>query len=197
LKIEERLALADLDVENPYFRSRQRKDELEALGFKVYSDPYGGKNASELQTLDPAIRAPLEDEGCRVILDAGGDFTGAMILNQYKKYFTGEYQLLCVVNKNRPGSDTVEKNLEHIRSIESVTGLKVNGLISNTHLIQWTSAQDVIDGWLFTKEIESISGIEALCACCTEKLLPDLEDSGIPLFTIGMYMRDSYLDKQV
>ena len=72
------LAMADLDVENPYFRSRERMDELEAVGVRVYSDPYHGKNGSELQTLDPAIRAPLENPESRVILDAGGDFTGAI-----------------------------------------------------------------------------------------------------------------------
>ena len=94
----ERLAVADLDIENPFFRSRERQDQLEAAGVKVYSDPFNGRNGSELQVISASIRAPLEDEGCRAILDCGGDATGAMILNQFKKYLTpGAYQLLCVV----------------------------------------------------------------------------------------------------
>ncbi|MGN1002198.1 MAG: hypothetical protein ACI4PC_05455 [Oscillospiraceae bacterium] len=195
---DERLALADLDVENPYFRSRERKEPLERAGVKVYSDPYGGRNASELQTIDAAIRAPLEDAGCRVILDAGGDFTGAKILNQYKKYFTpGDYQLLCVVNKNRPGTDTVEKALLHLRAIEEATGLRVTGLISNSHLVRLTTAADVAEGWAFTRQVEEASGVPALCACCMESLLPETEGRGFELFPIGMYMRDSYLDKPV
>ena len=194
---DERLALADLDLENPYFRSRERQEELRKAGVRVYSDPYGGRNGSELQTLDSAIRAPLEDPGCRVICDTGGDFTGAMILNQFKKYFQSDYRLLCMVNCNRPGTDTVEKALFHIRSIEETTGLKVTGLVSNAHFVRYTTAQDVIDGWRFTQETSEKCGIPALCACCMESLIPELASSEIELFPIGMYMRDTYLDKQV
>ncbi len=191
------MALADLDIENPYFRSRERRDALEGAGVRVYSDPSGGRNGSELQTIDSAIRAPLEDESCRVICDCGGDNTGAMILNQFKKYFTADYQLLCVVNKNRPGTDTVEKALEHMKAIEGTTGLKITGLISNSHFIRYTTAQDVIEGWNFTEKLADVSGVPALCACAMESLMSELQGKGFDLFPIGMHMRESYLDKSV
>ena len=197
LKHEERLALADLDIENPFFRSRERQDALEAAGVRVYSDPFRGRNGSELQVISAGIRAPLEDEGCRVILDCGGDASGAMILNQFKKYFTQPHRLLCVVNPNRPGSDTVEKAVEHIRAVEQTTGLTVTGLVSNAHLIYETTAEDVLRGWAFTAEVAARSGVPALCACCMEKLAPEMEGRGFDVFPIGMYMRDSYLDKKV
>jgi len=191
------LALADLDVENPYFRSRERMDELERAGVRVYSDPFHGKNGSELQTLDPAIRAPLENPDCRVILDAGGDFTGAMILNQYKKFLQADTQLLFVLNQNRPGTDTIEKALAQLRSIEDTTSLSVTGIVSNSHFIRYTTAQDVIDGWDFALELSEKTGVPALGACCMESLVPSLDGCGFDIFPIGMYMRDSYLDKQV
>lgn len=197
LKRDERLALADLDIENPFFRSRERQDALEAAGVRVYSDPFRGRNGSELQVISAGIRAPLEDEGCRVILDCGGDASGAMILNQFKKYFTQPHRLLCVVNPNRPGSDTVEKAVEHIRAVEQTTGLTVTGLVSNAHLIYETTAEDVLRGWAFTAEVAARSGVPALCACCMEKLAPEVEGRGFDVFPIGMYMRDSYLDKKV
>lgn len=191
------LALADLDVENPYFRSRERMDELESVGVRVYSDPFHGKNGSELQTLDPAIRAPLENPDCRVILDAGGDFTGAMILNQYKKFLQADTQLLFVLNQNRPGTDTIEKAVAQLRSIESTTSLSVTGIVSNSHFIRYTTAQDVIDGWDFALELSEKTGVSALGACCMESLVPFLDGCGFDIFPIGMYMRDSYLDKHV
>lgn len=191
------LALADLDVENPYFRSRERMDELEALGVKVYSDPFRGKNGSELQTLDPAIRAPLETPGCRVILDAGGDFTGAMILNQYSKFLREDTQLLFVLNKNRPGTDTLDKAIYQLRSIEDTTSLPVTGIISNSHFIRYTTAEDVLEGWDFAQELSRETGVPALCACCMEALLPEVSGRGFDVFPIGMHMRESYLDKQV
>ena len=191
------LAMADLDVENPYFRSRERMDELESVGVRVYSDPYHGKNGSELQTLDPAIRAPLENPESRVILDAGGDFTGAMILNQYSKFLKEDTQILFVLNQNRPGTDTLEKALSQLRSIEDTTSLPVTGIISNSHFIRYTTAEDVLDGWNFAMELSRETGIPALCACCMESLVPQVSGKGFDVFPIGMYMRESYLDKQV
>jgi len=191
------LALCDLDVENPYFRSREKTGELENLGVKVYSDPFKGKNGSELQTLDPAIRGPLENPDSRVILDVGGDFTGAMVLNQYSKFLKEDTQLLFVLNKNRPGTDTLEKAIEQLRSIENTTGLSVSGIISNSHFIRYTTAEDVLEGWDFAKELSAATGVPALCACCMSSLIPELENKGIGLFPVGMHMRETYLDKQV
>ena len=193
----ERLALCDLDIENPYFRSRERQALLESKGVRVYSDPFEGRNGSELQLISAAIRAPLEDSDCRVLCDCGGDKAGAMILNQFKKYFQDDFRLLCVVNCNRPGTDTVEKAVEHLRAIEGTTGLRVTGLVSNAHLIRCTTAETVAEGWDFTKTVERETGVPALCACCMEPLVPEAEKHGVPVFPIGMYMRDSYLDKQV
>ena len=191
------LALADLDVENPYFRSRERMDELEAKGVRVYSDPFRGRNASELQTIDPAIRAPLENPDSRVILDAGGDFTGAMILNQFSKFLKEDTQLLFVLNQNRPGTDTLEKALFQLRSIEKTTSLSVTGIVSNSHFIRCTTAEDVLDGWDFAQQLSRETGIPALCACCMKSLVPEVEGRGFDVFPIGMHMRESYLDKQV
>jgi len=194
----ERLALCDLDIENPYFRSRERQDALNAAGVAVYSDPSGGRNGSELQTISAAIRAPLEDEGCRVLLDCGGDHTGAMVLNQFKKYFTpGDYRLLCVVNCNRPGTDTPEKAAAHIRAITETTGLTVTGLVSNAHLIRFTTAETVLEGFRFSEAVAAQTGLPLLCACCAAPLAAAVEKQGVPVFPIGMFMRDSYLDKQV
>lgn len=195
---KEALALCDLDIENPYFRSRERQDALRRAGIAVYSDPSDGRNGSELQTISAKVRAPLEDANCRVLLDCGGDGSGAMILRQFAKYFSpGDHRLLCVVNPNRPGTDTPEKAAAHVRAIEDATGLSVTGLVSNAHFIYLTTADVVAEGWDFTKRVEALTGVPALAACCMEALLPELDSCGFPLFPVGMYMRDSYLDKSV
>ena len=191
------LALVDLDIENPYFRSREQGENLEKAGVKVYSDAYGGKSATELQTLDPAIRTPLEDKGCRVICDLGGDPEGARLLNQYTRYFREDARLLYVVNKNRPGTDTVEKALDQLRRIEAMTGLSVTGLVSNTHLLRLTEKRDILEGWDFASALGREIRLPVLCACCPEALEAQLADTGIPLFRIGMYMRPTYLDRKL
>ncbi|MDO4805048.1 MAG: hypothetical protein Q4A32_09550 [Lachnospiraceae bacterium] len=190
------LALCDLDLENPYFRSRELTEEMELSGIRVYSDPYHGRNGSELQTLDPAILAPVQNPDCRVILDTGGNNIGAMILNQFRKHFANDYRMLYVVNRNRPGNDTAQKVLDEIKSIEETTGLAMSGLISNSHFIRETTAGDVLDGLAFAEEVGKKCGLPVLCACCSRDIQSELPAS-VEVFPIGMYMRQSYLDRKV
>ena len=90
-----RLAVVDLDIANPYFRSRERGELLEKAGVKVYGSAYHTEITAELPALDAAIRAPLEDEDCCVIVDLGGNDAGAKVIHQFRKYFErGENELL-------------------------------------------------------------------------------------------------------
>ena len=197
------VAIADLDVENPYFRSREQRELLNANGVKTYSDAYGGKNESELQTVDAAVLAPIEDPKARLIIDTGGNDTGAMILNQFSRHFHDNYQMLQVINCNRPGNDTVEKALEQIKATEKITGLKVSGLVSNAHFVTYTTKEDVLEGFKFTRKVSDESGLPIVCVCAKPDIYKELireqsqEDAEAVYFPIGMYMRASYLDKGI
>ena len=95
-----------------------------------------------------------------------------------------------------PGQEP-EKAVAHLRAIEQASGLEVTGLVSNSHLIRYTTAETVTEGWEFAKEVEALSGVPALCACCMESIALQLANVDFDVFPIGMYMRDTYLDKQV
>ena len=105
-----RLAVVDLDVANPYFRSRERTALLEEHGVRVYGDVYHSTGAAaELPALTAALRAPLEDAGCQTIVDLGGNDAGARVLRQFGKYFEGDdHELWAVVNFRRYETLTVE-----------------------------------------------------------------------------------------
>ena len=85
-----RLAVVDLDVANPYFRSRERMALLEGSGIAVYADTFHSTGGTaELPALTAALRAPLEDPGCQTIIDLGGNDAGARVLRQFGKYLRG------------------------------------------------------------------------------------------------------------
>ena len=84
-----KLALIDLDIVNPYFRSRERRELLNGAGIPVYGSIFEQEVTAELPALSASLRAPLEDAQCRVIIDAGGNDSGALVLNQFTKYFLG------------------------------------------------------------------------------------------------------------
>ena len=177
-------ALIDLDIANPYFRSREKRELLESAGIKVYGNFYN--NGAAL----PA--------GLTVTVDIGGDASGAMIVVQFYKYFVaGEHDLLCVVNKNRPETATVEDAIRHIEDIEMKSGLKITGLINNTHLLRETTIEDVEKGYRFCGIISEKLDIPIVFSCCPAALTADLQQKGektgvdYRILPVALYLRET------
>lgn len=194
----ENLAIIDLDIVNPYFRSRERRNMLENVGVSVYGSVFTEEVAAEIPALGASVRAPLEDKSCRVIIDAGGNDSGALVLNQFTKYFTDDdTTVLAIVNANRPDTRTLEGALEHIVAIEIATGLTVTGIVNNCHLLRETTADTVIKGHKLCEDICSTTGKPLYCDCypagiVDPEALSELSENLIPL---GLYMRPTWLDR--
>ena len=193
-----RLALVDLDIANPYFRSRERREMLESAGVRVYGSAYEHEITAELPALGANIRAPLEDADCRVIVDVGGNDSGAVVLNQFGKYFAPEDALfLIVVNANRPETRTLEGALEHLRAIELKTGRSIDGVINNCHLLRETDAACVEKGHRLCEALCRETGKLLWCDTYPAPIVPASEVEGKykHLLPLGMYMRPSWIDK--
>ena len=203
-----RTALVDLDIANPYFRSREKQSPLQEKGIRVYSNTFGYDITADLPAIAAGIKAPLEDLACDTVVDAGGDDLGARILIQFDKYWRGgECDLFCVVNANRRETGTVDGAMSHIIRIEAETNLKVTGLINNTHLLRETTAADILKGWRVCRELSDRLGIPIKYNCCVENLIPEVENliSGhgmkgkgpddFQLFPMHLHMRDCWLDR--
>ena len=191
-------ALIDLDIVNPYFRSRERRDMLENAGISVYGSVYEKEVTIELPALGASIRAPLEAGSCRVIVDTGGNDAGAMILNQFTKYFTDdETTVLAVINTNRPDTSDAGTALEHITAIEKTTGLTVSGIVNNTHMLRETTVNDITKGHAICTQVCKLTGKPLLCNCYPEGLIDPDELKGLSeyLMPLGLHMRPAWLDK--
>lgn len=192
-----RLALVDLDIINPYFRSRERRAMLEAAGVRVYGSAYGHEVTAEIPELAADIRAPLEDRDCRVIVDVGGNDSGALVLRQFGKYLTEDDALnLCVVNANRPETRTVEGAIEHLRAIEANMGMAVDGVVSNTHLLRQTDEACIARGHALCGEVCRRTGKLLWCDCYPGGVVPegDWMAQYDHLMRLGLYMRPAWLD---
>jgi len=193
-----KLALIDLDIVNPYFRSRERRELLEQAGVSVYGSIYDNEVTAELPALGAALRAPLEDKNHRVIVDAGGNDSGALVLNQFHKYFTDdETTVYTVINANRPETRDLNGALDHIRMIESATGLTIHGIINNCHLLRETTAETIIKGHNLCKAVSQSTGKELWCDCYPAGIVDpdDLVGLSGNLMPLGLYMRPTWLDR--
>jgi len=192
-----KLALVDLDIVNPYFRSRERREMLEGAGVPVYGSVFETEVTAELPALGANLRAPLEDPSCRVIVDAGGNDSGALVLNQFRKYFAGDdTTVLAVVNANRPETRDLDGALAHIAAIEAATGLTVSAIVNNCHLLRETTADTVIKGHELCRKVCEATGKRILCDCYPAGIVAPEDLSGLSgnLMPLGLYMRPTWLD---
>lgn len=162
----QRVALVDLDLINPYFRSRELTGPLANEGVEVIR-PKGDLAFAENPSLPPQIDGALRDPTRQVVLDVGGNETGATIVGRYhEQLIAGDVAILQVVNVFRPFSSTVE-GIECLRiDMERKSHLKVQGWINNSNLQDWTTLTD------WNKSVEVMQTL--------------VEHSNIPLVTCGV-----------
>lgn len=174
-KMIEKVAIIDMDIANPYFRSRERQKLMEDQGIKVYFNTYGFDITEDLPAITATVRAPLENKDYITVVDVGGNDSGARIIKQFEKYFKEEdARMLAVLNLNRPETDEVETCIEHIRSIETETGIMIDGIINNTHMLRETTVEDMIYGYQECVKVSQELGIPVVYNTCETKFLDEL-----------------------
>ena len=194
-----RVAILDLDITNPYFRSRERQNKLEALGIGVYFNTYEFDIGENLPAVGAIVKAPLEDGETYTVCDAGGNDCGARLLKQFDKFF--DYSdILCVINANRPDTRDLAGCLQMIEELQIEIGRKITGIINNTHMLRDTAPADVVKGDALCREIEKVSGIPFLYSTAPEQVVEKMSKEGLlesvgPVEKLTLQMRPTWLDK--
>lgn len=183
-------AIVDFDIVNPYFRTTDAKAVLEESGIWVVTPMYANSNV-DVPAIPPEVNALFEKKEYKVVLDVGGDDLGARVLGRYRdEILQDDYEMFFVINVRRPMTDTIEKILEMIKSIESSSGLRVTKLVNNTNLLQYTSAEDVIEGSKIIKSISDKIGIPIGFTSFLGKDTKSLEDkAGTEVLALEKYIK--------
>ena len=194
-QLGKKVAIADLDVVNPYFRSREKQEMLEGMGILVIASSLKGSLGSDLPAVASGILGPLQDESCEVVLDVGGDSVGARALGRYHSYLRpGQYDMFCVLNANRPGTQDVEGAIGHIEAIERAARASVTGLVNNTHLLRETTDEVVLKGQELVREVSNKLRIPIKYVSTLEEVAQHLpENLEGEIFPIKMYMREDWM----
>lgn len=151
--------VADLDLVNPYFRTREARTQLEALGIEVILPPEQYLQA-DLPVLSPVIAGMIKSTDGLTVLDVGGDDVGAMVLAALADAFAGvDVHLLQVVNPMRPQTSTIEGCLKIRADIEKAAHLTITGLIGNANLITETNPDEIYSGYEFVRQLSAKSGL--------------------------------------
>ena len=143
----EKVAIADMDVVNPYFRSRDKEELFKKNGVRLIAPP-AKINSADLPYLTADIVGTITDESYKLVLDMGGDDVGTIPLGSVKTKIEqmGNYEVFMIVNINRPFTNDVDGILKMADMIKEMSGLTPSAIISNTHLKELTTEDMVFEG---------------------------------------------------
>jgi len=190
----EMVGIADLDVINPYFRSRERDNLFREKGIKLVASNHGA-DTIDMPALSAGINAFFDDDGWQAVIDAGGDPNGARVLGRYSGQINKlDHDFFLVINAYRPETRDVSGVEEMIDAIESRSRMKITGLVNTTHLLKDTKKEDVLFGYKLAKEVGKRRNLPIRYNAAIESvaaLLPaDLEGE---IFPLKLYMRDEWM----
>lgn len=145
-KKSEHVALLDIDVISPYFRSRDQKDPLEKKGIKVVSPP-GALSHADLPIITAQVGGYISNKEYLTVADVGGNEDGATVLGSLKPFLDPvRKKTFFVVNALRPFSTTFDEVVRNVKKISQSGRIKIDYLVNNTNVASETSTKDVERG---------------------------------------------------
>lgn len=192
--IDTKVAISDLDVVNVYFRTREKRDFLQSKDI-LPIDSSVQATTLDLPAVSAQVTSPITDKEYNYVIDVGGDDVGARVLGRFSHLIEkDDYDMFCVVNANREKTQTAQDVINHIKSIEKTSNLRVTGLVNNTHLVRETTIDDILKGNELIKKVSNLTGIPIRYVTCLESLIPQLPNNlRGEIFPVKLYMRECWM----
>ena len=185
-----RVAIADLDIVNPYYRSADSREELEAAGVRVIVSEYANTNL-DAPALPQEIYSITDDRTQHVIIDVGGDERGALALGRIAPAIREEndYEMLLVVNRFRPLTRNADEVYGVMREIEDACGIRFTGIVNNSNLGAETDAELVRGSLKFGEETAQKTGLPVVLNTVEDTLYQELKNDISDLFPLHLQKR--------
>ena len=186
-----KVCIADLDIVNPYFRTKDSADELSKAGIRLISPTYANTNV-DLPALPQEVYALVQQRTAKAVLDVGGDDRGAYALGRYAPYILEEnnYEMCFVVNFFRPLTQTVDEAIEVMREIEYACKIKFTAIINNSNLGALTDVESVENTFKLADELSSKTGLPIIYTTVLEDLKEQFNREDI----LPLKLQEKYYD---
>jgi hypothetical protein len=139
-------AIVDLDIINPYFRSREMAEILNQSNIKVIASSIL-TTAADIPSLSPEIFTVLQDKSIQTVIDLGGDQEGAKVLRRFHRYLEQEpFEMFYILNFKRHLTNDADRSIKHIKEMEAASGQKVTAIVNNANLCEMTTEDDILQG---------------------------------------------------
>lgn len=183
----ENVTVADLDIVNPYFRTKDSLEDFNKEGIGLICSEYANSNL-DIPSLPPELYAITDDKSRNFIIDVGGDDSGAVVLGRLADMIKAEddYEMWMVINKYRPLTPDAESTVEVIREIEAASHLSFTGIINNSNLGPETTAEDVIGSVEYAEKVSRLSGLPLIATTAEESVAAGLKGKISNLFALKL-----------
>ena len=165
------VAIADLDIVNPYFRTKDSIDVLNEKGIELICSDYAGTNL-DIPALPDEMYSVIDDKEKYFVLDIGGDDRGALALGRLAPSIIaeGNYEMIAVINKYRPLTRDAESTVGVLREIEYAGGINFTAIINNSNLGADTRIEDIKASSDYSQKVASIMNLPIIATTVNEKL---------------------------
>ncbi len=171
------VAIADLDIVNPYFRTKDSQKDLEEAGIKLICSEYANSNV-DIPAIPQDMYSIIDDKNITAVVDIGGDDRGAYALGRYSDTIVNEnnYDMLFVINKYRPLTRNASDVIEVMHEIETAGKIKFTGIINNSNLGEETTANDILDSMNYADEVSEATGLPIVMTCAEKSICSELAE---------------------
>lgn len=195
-KHTDKVSIADLDIVNPYFRTKDSMAVLSENGVELISSEFANSNV-DVPALPAETYGVLQNKEIHAVIDVGGDDRGALALGRYSEAIVeeGDYELLFVINKFRPLTRNADMTLEIMAEIENACHMKFTGIVNDSNLGDETTFEDVLDSVSYANEVSKRAGIPIKMTAVKKDLYDKLSDKIENLMPIELYVRQSWAER--
>ena len=171
------VVVADLDIVNPYFRTKDSIDDFKARGIELICSQYANTNV-DIPALPANMYRLTADKDITAVIDVGGDDRGAYALGRLVPEIKAEnnFDMLMVINGYRPLTPDAESTVEVMREIEEACKLKFTGLVNNSNIGEETTAEDIIKSIGYANEVSQASGLPIVMTSVKHELYDELKN---------------------
>ena len=155
-----KVCIADLDIVNPYFRTKDSEVELREKGIDLISSRYANSNV-DLPAIPADSYRLVQDRSVYGVVDIGGDDRGAYALGRFADAIKAEddYRMAFVLNKYRPLTSTVDDAVEIMREIEVACGIRFTCIVNNSNIGSETTRDDLLESVGFAEAVSRATGL--------------------------------------
>ena len=193
-RTHDRVAVADLDIVNPYYRTKDAGTLLQGAGIRLISSALAGSNL-DAPSMSADAQVIFDDPGLYAVADVGGDDRGALALGRYATKIKDHPSCaaLFVYNQRRPLTARVPDALDVLREIENAAHIAFAGLVNNTNIGPDTKPEDILESLPYADELSAACGLPVVLTSARRDMVPALEGKAENLFPIDIVHKTEWV----